>query len=343
VLKDEQPLFDFLDRHLDLSAIVRAEMVLRKSPEMPSPLDSLVNRPTRLSINLHKANDIRWLNRYLLEIHNRLMPGGYAVLMAHTINTHREWMFGKYPRILSHILYSIDFAVHRVMPKLPWAKQVYFSLTKGKNRAISRAELLGRLRFCGFDIVAEQEINKRLYVVAQKRLTPSANAHPSYGPFVELKRMGANGEVLSIYKFRTMHPYSEFLQDYVYSRHGLQKGGKLEDDFRVTGWGKVMRRLWLDELPMLYNWVRGDLQLFGVRPLSAHYFDLYPKDLHELRMRVKPGLVPPFYADMPETFEEICDSERRYLTAYLERPVRTQAIYFWRAFVNIVFKGARSK
>lgn len=113
-------------------------------------------------------------------------------------------------------------------------------------------------------------------------------------------------------------------------------------DFRVAEWGKVMRRLWLDELPMLYNWVRGDLQLFGVRPLSPQYFSLYPQDLKELRKEVKPGLVPPFYADMPVTFDEICASERRYIEAYLKRPVRTQVVYFWKAVWNIVFKGARS-
>ena len=111
----------------------------------------------------------------------------------------------------------------------------------------------------------------------------------------------------------------------------------------MTEWGRVMRRLWLDELPMLYNWVRGDLQLFGVRPLSPHYFSLYPKDLQELRTRVKPGLVPPFYADMPETFEEICESERRYIERFLKQPLRTQWVYFWKAFWNIVFKGARSQ
>lgn len=44
-------------------------------------------------------------------------------------------------------------------------------------------------------------------------------------------------------------------------------------------------------------------------------------------MKVKPGLVPPFYADLPGTFEEICDSERRYIRAFLERPVRTQIVY----------------
>jgi len=51
---------------------------------------------------------------------------------------------------------------------------------------------------------------------------------------------------------------------------------------------------------------------------------------------------PAFYADLPDTFEEICDSERRYIKAFLKHPFRTQCIYFYTAFVNIAIKGARS-
>jgi hypothetical protein len=72
------------------------------------------------------------------------------------------------------------------------------------------------------------------------------------------------------------------------------------------------------------------------------YLGVYPADLRRLRSRVKPGLIPPFYADMPETFEEICESERKYLEAYLEKPAGTQWVYFWKAFYNIIIKGARS-
>ena len=80
----------------------------------------------------------------------------------------------------------------------------------------------------------------------------------------------------------------------------------------------------------------------GVRPLSDHYFNLYPEDLQKLRKTVVPGLVPPFYADLPKTFDEICESERKYVNAYMRNPARTQWIYFWKAFGNIVFRGARS-
>ncbi len=285
---------------------------------------------------------MRWINRYFLDVHQLLVNGGYFVGQAHTITTHKDWMFNKYPRQIATGMYAVDFLFNRVFPKLPWIKQVYFSVTKGKNRIISRAELLGRLCFCGFEIVAETEIDKKLSFVARKIKTSSLDQSPSYGPLVEFKRIGANNAVIHTHKFRTMHPYSEFLQDYVYEKSGLREGGKMDGDFRITEWGKVMRKLWLDELPMLYNWVRGDLKLFGVRPLSAHYLSLYPKDLKDLRKEVKPGLVPPFYADMPKTFDEICESERRYIEAYLKRPVRTQVVYFWKAMRNIVFKGARS-
>jgi len=139
-----------------------------------------------------------------------------------------------------------------------------------------------------------------------------------------------------------MHPYSEYLQDYMYKRNGLREGGKFENDFRVTGWGKFMRKHWLDELPMIYNWIKGDLQLFGVRPLSAHYLSLYSNDLQEMRKKVKPGLIPPFYADLPKTFTEICESERRYIQAYIGNPIKTQWVYFGKAFYNIALKGVRS-
>jgi hypothetical protein len=341
-LKANPALFDFLDQALDLSNIVQAEMVIRNSSNI-FYWDVLNDHPVRLLINFHKVNDIRWINRYFLEAHKMLLPGGYLIGMAHTIQTHRDRMFQQFPRILANIFYFFNFLVHRAVPKIPGLKQLYFSVTKGKDRIISKPELLGRLCFCGFRIVAEKEINKCFYYVAQKALAPSVNTKPSYGPFVELKRIGNNGEILSIYKFRTMHPYSEFLQDYVYDKNGLQKGGKLDNDFRVTTWGRVMRKFWLDELPMLYNWLKGDLQLFGVRPLSKHFLSLYPEKLQALRKQVKPGLVPPFYADMPASFEEICESERRYIEAYLRHPVKTQCRYLGRAVWNIVVQGARSR
>ena len=204
------------------------------------------------------------------------------------------------------------------------------------------AELMGRLYFCGYKVLAEQEINGNFFFIAQKTKTPSLDQSPTYSPFVKLKRIGLNGQIINVYKFRTMYPYSEYLQDYVYKKHKLQSGGKLKDDFRITEYGNFMSKYWLDELPMLYNWIRGDLKLFGVRPLSKHYLSLYDRPLRKIREKIKPGVIPPYYADLPRHLEGIVESEKRYIQAYCSHPIKTQWVYFWKVMNNIIFKGVRS-
>jgi lipopolysaccharide/colanic/teichoic acid biosynthesis glycosyltransferase len=139
-----------------------------------------------------------------------------------------------------------------------------------------------------------------------------------------------------------MHPYSEYLQQYIYDSFQLEEGGKFKNDFRRTAWGTVFRKLWIDELPQLINFFQGEVALFGVRALSEHYFSLYPPDMQDLRTKVKPGLVPPFYADMPTTFEEIIESERRYVEKRLKKGFIVDVEYFCKAWYNIIFKHARS-
>jgi hypothetical protein len=84
------------------------------------------------------------------------------------------------------------------------------------------------------------------------------------------------------------------------------------------------------------------LKVIGVRPLSEHKFSIYPEDLQKLRTKIKPGLIPPFYADLPESFEELLNSEKNYLESYFKNPLKTDIKYFFKAFKNIVFKHARS-
>jgi hypothetical protein len=220
---------------------------------------------------------------------------------------------------------------------------VYYALTKGRNRIVSKAEVFGRLYFCGFRIAAERVMDDRLYFIAQKVKAPSSDTNPTYGPIIRLKRFcGGGNHLIVVYKFRTMYPYSEYLQKYIYERNKLEKGGKFKDDFRVTAWGKFLRKTWLDELPMLYNWLKGDLQLIGVRPLSNQYLSLYDPRVRQLREKVKPGLIPPFYADLPDTLGKIQESEIRYIESYLHRPFLTQLTYLYKSLRNILINNARS-
>jgi lipopolysaccharide/colanic/teichoic acid biosynthesis glycosyltransferase len=142
-----------------------------------------------------------------------------------------------------------------------------------------------------------------------------------------------------------MHPYSEYLQEYLYRNHQLAEGGKFGTDFRVTTIGRIFRKYWLDELPMFINLATGDIKLVGVRPISAHYFSLYSEAMQKERIRHKPGLIPPYYAQfpMPKTLEEIEQNELTYLRLYEKHPFRTDMIYLHRAVCNILFRKARSK
>ena len=334
-------LFDFINKNIELSSIDRTESALLSSDNLFN-VTSLDQGRIRLFVNLHKLNDMRWFNKYFLSVHSKLATGGYLVGHAHTIETQKMYFHEKYPRFISFLLYSMHFLWNRVMPKLPWTREVYFAVTKGRNRTVSRAEVFGRLYFCGFKIVSEQTRDNRLYFIAQKIKGPSLNTNPSFGPVIRLNRFGGINGPINVFKFRTMYPYSEFLQQYVYEKYGLAKGGKLKDDFRITSWGRFLRKTWLDELPMLYNWLKGDLKLIGVRPLSKQYLGLYDHDLTNLRKMVKPGLLPPFYADLPSSLAEIQDSEKRYIESYLRRPIVTQTRYFFKSIRNICMKKARS-
>ena len=147
---------------------------------------------------------------------------------------------------MPHFLYSIilpfHFIFHRVFPKLAITKQIYFIITRGSNRVLSKSEVLGRLAFCGYEILNEMNIEDRFYFVCKKKKTVSKEESPSYGPIVKLKRIGYKGEPLYIYKFRTMYPYSEFIQGDIYEKYHLDKSGKMRGDYRITSWGKVFRK-----------------------------------------------------------------------------------------------------
>ena len=287
-------------------------------------------------------NAVRHLNQFLREANKKLKQEGYFVCAFDTAQKHRAQIFSKYPRIIAQIVYFFDFIWHRVCPKLKLTRRFYFFCTKKVRKVFPRPEVLGRIYYCGFDVVSEQYIHDRYVVIAQKKRLPSNDQH-TYGMLVKLRRVGKDGKLFNVFKFRTMYAYSEYLQTYVYENNDLDVGGKFNDDYRVTEWGQLLRKLWLDEFPMIINLLKGQMKLVGVRPLSQQYFNLYCKELQELRIKTKPGLLPPFYVDMPETLDDIQENERQYLEAYLKHPFRTDWTYFWKIVGNIVFKGKRSK
>lgn len=295
-------------------------------------------------VNLKRLNDMRHINRFIVTVNTNLESGGIYIGCFESKAQRKARIFGKFPYLLAALFYYLlDVPWKRIIPKIPYIKVLYFGLTKGHNRVISRVEVLGRLVASGFRIRDYKEAGGLTYFAAEKIGAPDTEDKPTYGAIASLKRIGREGKVMKYYKFRTMYPYSEYLQDYVYQLNGISNGDKIDEDFRITRWGHWLRRYWLDELPMLVNWLKGDVKLVGVRPISRHKFGTYPQWLRDQRITHKPGLIPPFYADLPETIEEFIDSEKKYLDAYERSPLRTDIKYFFWVLFNIVFRGARSR
>ena len=98
------------------------------------------------------------------------------------------------------------------------------------------------------------------------------------GPVIfKQERPGLNGKVFKLYKFRTMTDAKD------------ENGNLLDDEYRLTNFGKKLRSTSLDELPELYNILKGDMSIVGPRPLLVKYLPLY-NDEQKRRHDVRPGL-----------------------------------------------------
>ena len=293
-------------------------------------------------MNLHRINDIRYINKFFKAVNKKLPVGGIFIGKVETFSQrHLRKKICKKP-VLREIYFLFEFIFMRVFPKVWGLKKIYFFITKGKNRLLSKAETLGRLVFCGFDIIECKVIDNHTYFVVKKVGEPYYGMDPGFGLLFNMQRIGQNRKTIKVFKIRTMYPYAEYLQKFMYERFGYSNGDKANNDFRITSWGKVLRKFWIDELPMIYNLIKGDIKIVGVRPLSMQKFMMYPKIAQEKRILSKPGLFPPFYYDYPTSFEELVASELKYLEAYSKNPVKTDFKYFFVILKNIIFKGRRS-
>jgi Undecaprenyl-phosphate galactose phosphotransferase WbaP len=112
--------------------------------------------------------------------------------------------------------------------------------------------------------------------------------------FFSQRRLGRNGKTFKIWKFRTMVKNAEQLkQAYLRQHPGMLKewaeNQKLKDDPRITRVGKVLRKTSLDELPQLWNIIKGEMSLVGPRPIIHEEVPKY-RGAYSLYVKTTPGL-----------------------------------------------------
>ena len=295
-------------------------------------------------VDLTLLNDAKGINRRFCIINQKLPDEGRYVCCYRPQEYMKQKILARYPKGINWFVYCLYFFRKRVLPRLMLVSRLYYDVTKGRKRMLSKTEVFGRLYYCGFEVDEVVPMGHIEYVFAHRHSQPSPQEQfKVYGPLIKLPRVCKDKEIKYFYKLRTMHPYAEYIQKYVFdARGGMDISDKSNDDWRITNWGKFLRKYWLDELPMLFNWFKGDVKLVGVRPLSKTMFETYPKWLQDKRTLVRPGLIPPFYIDHPNTFEELFASEDKYLTEYLAHPWRTDIKYFFLTMRSILTRKTHS-
>ncbi len=301
------------------------------------------SKEVKAIINLSLVNNIRFINKFFESANEKINTDGIFIVSFETITTRKERQSLRSVPIISTIWFSIEFIFLRVAPKIWGLKKIYFFITRGRNQLLSKAEVMGRLVSCGFEIIDEQSIEGIKYVVTKKIKEPDFNTNASYGPLFKMERIGKEGKRIGVYKFRTMHPYAEYLQGYVLNLNGYAETGKPKNDFRLTPWGRILRKYWLDELPQLINILKGDLKLVGVRPVSETYLKDIPEDFLKMRLNHKPGCIPPYVAlNMKSDVESVLEAEKIYIGEKIKHPYTTDTKYFFKAIFNILIRRKRS-
>ena len=295
-------------------------------------------------VDLKIFNNIRGINKRLCVVNQKLPDNGIYVCCYRPQEYVKKKILRSHLWGLRWLVYAFWFLIRRVIPRLLLMSRLYYDLNKGRKRMLSKTEVLGRLYYCGFEVDEIVPMGHIEYIFAHRHSQPYPQEKIKiYGPLIKLPRVSKDKKIVYFYKMRTMHPYAEYIQNYVFDqRGGMNIADKSDDDWRITNWGRIMRKYWLDELPMIINYLKRDVKLVGIRPLSKAMFEKYPKDLQDKRTRCKPGLIPPFYIDHPETFEELCASENKYLDEYFLHPFRTDVKYFFMTIHSILFKRIHS-
>lgn len=139
---------------------------------------------------------------------------------------------------------------------------------------------------------------------------------PGASPLFSQRRIGRDGKVFKFYKFRSMIPNAEAKLDELLKNNEMDGPTfKMKNDPRITRVGKFIRKTSIDELPQLWNILKGDMSFVGPRPALPREVALYG-DYEKQRLYVTPGLtcywqIQPHRNDL--SFEEWLELDIKYI------------------------------
>lgn len=159
---------------------------------------------------------------------------------------------------------------------------------------------------------------------------------PGDGPIFAQTRIGRDGVPFTMYKFRSMCPNADQMLEQLLDKNEMQPPVfKMRDDPRITRVGKFIRRAGMDELPQLWNVLRGEMSLVGPRPALPREVAQYDERARR-RLAITPGLSC-YWQICPDrnllTFDEWVDLDLKYIQ---ERSLFTDWKIIFRTFGAVI-------
>lgn len=186
---------------------------------------------------------------------------------------------------------------------------------------------IGPQRLSRSSQAAKRALDVSVSVLALLLLSPAialialAIKRNSHGPvFFRQQRAGRGGLIFEVFKFRSMYADAEERKRALQEVNDLEDGVlfKIHEDPRVTSVGRFLRRTSLDELPQLFNVVRGEMSLVGPRPLILPESNALAEQWHERRLDLRPGITGPWQvygrSDIP--FQEMIRFDYQYVAGW---------------------------
>jgi len=138
-------------------------------------------------------------------------------------------------------------------------------------------------------------------------------------PIYTQERIGKNLKKFRIIKFRTMHPNADKNNLYI----------STYQDKRITKTGRLLRKIKIDELPQLFNVLKGDMSLVGPRPDVPKYIVYYSKEDRDIIFTIKPGITDNISIDLINIEDEIDNEnpEDYYINYILPKKIKAQREY----------------
>ena len=159
---------------------------------------------------------------------------------------------------------------------------------------------------------------------------------PGASPIYVQTRVGKNGKMFNFYKFRSMVPDAENMLGALLSDNEMDGPAfKMENDPRITRFGRFIRKSGIDELPQLINVIKGDMSLVGPRPPLPREVEQYGEK-EKIRLSITPGITC-YWQIQPKrnslTFDEWLELDIKYIN---ERSLKTDSYILFKT-VRAVF------